>query len=99
MSQVTMQELRKEIQDLKQNVAEMVHLIAELRKTELRQRQEIGELKSENENLRKQVGFLEEKTKVASLASAIDPEKRDEMKLKIQELVREIDGCIAMIKN
>ena len=56
-------------------------------------------LKSENENLKKNIAFLEEKNKMVSLASAIDPAYRDEMKLKIRELVREIDGCIAMVKN
>lgn len=94
-----MQELKSEIEDLKQNVVAMVDLIAELRKVELRQKKEINELQSENENLRKRVNFLDDKTKMAGMASAIDPEKKDEMKLKIKELVREIDGCIAMIRN
>lgn len=94
-----MQELKKEISLLKENVSSMVELIANLRKSELQNRQEIGQLKSENENLLEQIRFLEEKTKMAGMASAIDPEKRSEMKLKIKELVREIDGCIAMIKN
>lgn len=94
-----MKELKKEISLLKENVSYMVELIANLRKTELNNRQEIGQLKSENDNLQERIRFLEEKTKMAGMASAIDPEKRSEMKLKIKELVREIDGCIAMIKN
>lgn len=94
-----MQELKKEITLLKENVSAMVELIAILRKTELQNRQENGQLKMENENLQDRIRFLEEKTKMVGMASAIDPEKRSEMKLKIKELVREIDGCIAMIKN
>lgn len=94
-----MLELKKEIEVLKSNVSAMVLLIGELRKSELQRRQEIGTLLAENENLKKQVQFLEEKNKMANMASAIDPGKREEMKLKIRELVREIDGCIAMIKN
>lgn len=94
-----MLELKKEIEVLKSNVSAMVLLIGELRKSELQRKQEIGALLAENENLKKQVQFLEEKNKMANLASAIEPGKREEMKLKIRELVREIDGCIAMIKN
>ena len=94
-----MQELKKEIALLKENVASMMSLINELRKNELHYKQEIGTLRAENENLKKNISFLEEKNKMVTLASTIDPTYRDEMKLKIRELVREIDGCIAMIKN
>lgn len=94
-----MQEIKKEIAFLRENVTAMVQLIAELRKNELQHKQEIGSLRDENSNLKEQVKFLEDKTKMVDMASAIDPEKRSEMKLKIEELVREIDGCIAMIKN
>lgn len=94
-----MQELKKEISLLKENVASMMLLINELRKSELLNKQELGALRSENENLKKNISFLEEKNKMVSLASTIDPAYRDEMKLKIRELVREIDGCIAMVKN
>ncbi len=94
-----MQELKKEIALLRENVASMVSLIAELRKSELHSKQEMGALRFENENLKKQIAFLEEKNKMVDMASAIDPEKREEMKSKIRELVREIDGCIAMVKN
>ena len=77
----------------------MVDLISELRKSELNLKQEIRTLKSENENQLKQIQFLEEKTKMVNMASTIDPTERDEMRQRIRELVREIDGCIAMIEN
>jgi len=94
-----MEELKKEIIELRQNVAAMVDLIGELRKAELNYKQEIGALKSENENNLKKIAFLEEKSKMVNIASAIEPGERDEMKRRIRELVREIDGCIALIKN
>jgi len=94
-----MSEIKKEISLLRENVSSLIELVAELRKSELIHKQEIGALRTENDNLNKQVQFLEEKNKMVEIASAIDPEKRNEMKLKIRELVREIDGCIAMVKN
>ena len=94
-----MQELNKEISELRGNLTALIDSITELRKNELHLKQQIGELKSENENTLEKLTFLEEKNKMVNLASAIDPEERDEMKLKIRELVREIDGCIAMIKS
>ena len=94
-----MEELKKEIFQLRQNVAAMVDLISELRKAELKYKQEIGALKDENENNLKKIAFLEEKSKMVNIASAIEPGERDEMKRRIRELVREIDGCIALIKN
>ncbi len=94
-----MQELNKEISELRENLTALIDSITELRKNELQLKQQIGELKSENENTLEKLAFLEEKKKMVNLASAIDPEERDEMKLKIRELVREIDGCIAMIKS
>ena len=94
-----MEELKKEIFQLRQNVAAMVDLISELRKAELKYKQEIGAWKDENENNLKKIAFLEEKSKMVNIASAIEPGERDEMKRRIRELVREIDGCIALIKN
>lgn len=94
-----MEELKKEISFLKENINSMVELISELRKTELNQKQEVGNLQTENENQLKKIQFLEEKNKMVNLASAVEPDERTEMKQRIRELVREIDGCIAMIKN
>lgn len=94
-----MQELNIEISELRENLSALIDSITELRKNELKLKQQIGDLKSENENNSEKLTFLEEKSKMVNLASTIDPGEKDEMKLKIRELVREIDGCIAMIKS
>ena len=94
-----MQELNIEVGELRENLTALIDSITELRKNELLLKQQIVDLKSENDNAQEKLKFLEEKNKVVNLASAIDPGEKDEMKLKIRELVREIDGCIAMIKS
>ena len=96
---MNMQELNKEISELRVNLTALIDSISDLRKNELHLKQQIGDLKSENENNQEKLKFLEEKNKMVNLASTIDPGEKDEMKLKIRELVREIDGCIAMIKS
>lgn len=96
---MNLQELNKEIGELRNNLNGLIDTITELRKNELHLKQQIGALKSEYENAQEKLKFLEEKNKMVNLASAVDPKEKDEMKLKIRELVREIDGCIAMIKS
>jgi len=92
-------ELNIEIEELQLNVAALVDVVKDLRQKELQLMKEIDELKSENQNNKEQLKFLSEKNKMVSMASSIQPDDRNEMKLKIKGLVREIDGCIAMIKS
>ena len=69
---------------------------------------ELKQLKEENSFLRKKmtsdkviVSELEENYKVAKLAKSMkaDGGKSTDIKLKINELVREIDKCIALLNN
>lgn len=66
------------------------------------------QLKEENRFLRKklsenkvQITELEERNKVLKLAKtlSINSEKSTDLKLKINELVREIDKCIALVND
>ena len=93
------QELQNQISELRTNVASLIDALSESRKLELQLRQQMNELKSENENYRERMKFLEEKNKMVNLASVMDPTEKGEMKQKIRELVRDIDDCIAMMKS
>lgn len=70
--------------------------------------EDIKQLKEENGFLRKnmiqeknKIKELEEKYKVVKLAKSLNQEndKSTDIKLKINELVREIDKCIALLNN
>jgi vacuolar-type H+-ATPase subunit C/Vma6 len=70
--------------------------------------EETKQLKEENDFLRKALqkqkgdfSQIEEKNKVLKLAKSISgmEGKNTEVKLKINELVREIDKCIALVNN
>ncbi|MFM7023855.1 MAG: hypothetical protein ACKOXB_12865 [Flavobacteriales bacterium] len=70
-----------------------------------RSAEELRKVKDENEvmreelkQLKKKIDELEEKNKVLALAKSLsgDEQGKNELKLKINELVREIDKCIAL---
>ena len=92
-------ELNIELEELQSNVAALVDVVKDLRQRELHFMKEIEALKSENQIDKEKIKFLTEKSKMVNLATSIQPDDRNEMKLKIKGLVREIDGCIAMIKS
>lgn len=60
---------------------------------------EIEEVKKELEDKSQQILELNEKVKLLKLAKNVDGESTKEVKLKINEMVREIDKCIAQINR
>lgn len=73
-----------------------------------RAKEDIDQLKEENEFLQNKfsesktkIVDLEERNKVLKLAKSLgeDSGKATDVKLKINELVREIDKCIALVNN
>jgi regulator of replication initiation timing len=62
---------------------------------------EINELKSVIELQKNTIKDLEEQNKIAKIASSIsdDGVNSKELKLKINEYIREIDKCIAMLNE
>lgn len=59
----------------------------------------IEEVKKELEEKNQQVLELNDKIKLLKLAKNVDGESTKEVKLKINEMVREIDKCIAQINR
>jgi len=60
---------------------------------------EIEKVKKELEDKSQQILELNEKVKLLKLAKNVDGESTKEVKLKINEMVREIDKCIAQINR
>ena len=70
--------------------------------------EEIAQLKQDNDFLKKQLSVkktkivdLEQRNKALKLAKSMGGEgtKNTDLKLKINELVKEIDKCIALVNN
>jgi uncharacterized protein YlxW (UPF0749 family) len=98
---VFMRSITSQVANLKAKTEKIIHLQESLRK-------ENGALRKQNTMLQQQVNTLEtekkeleEKYKVLKLARSLagDGEKNLAVKLKINELVREIDKCIAQLNK
>jgi hypothetical protein len=78
-----------------------IHLQNTLRKDNLQLKLAVTELKRKVEELETQKAKLEERNKVLQLAKKISAEDHNKLALKltINELVREIDKCIAQLNR
>ena len=71
-----------------------------LRSENIRLNHEIQELKQVNNDQRQSIKQLEEKNKILRIAKTlVTKEGNVEAKLKINELVREIDKCIGLLNT
>ena len=60
---------------------------------------EIEKIKQELNEKNQQISELNDKIKLLKIAGSVDGEGTKEVKLKINEMVREIDKCIAQINR
>ncbi len=60
---------------------------------------EIEKIKQELNEKNQQVSELNDKVKLLKIAGSVEGESTKEVKLKINEMVREIDKCIAQINR
>lgn len=60
---------------------------------------EVLKLKEELTQRNQQIAALEDNLKLLKLAKSVDNESTKDVKLKINEMVREIDKCIAKISR
>lgn len=104
---IAQQEYRKE--SLKSNIGELEQLLQhntsqldEFRKKEMRREEETVKLNETIDEQKNLIKELEEKISIIKLAKATgseDGEKNTEVKLKINEMVREIDKCLSLLNK
>lgn len=90
------------IRSLRPKVEKLLHLQEQLQKDNARLRNEKTGLEKELKELKEAHKQLEDKYKALRLAKAVNGATNDsnlEIKLKINELVREIDKCIAQLNR
>ncbi len=98
-----MNDLRTVVSSLHSKVEKIMHLHKSSEDDLIKLMNENNELKAVINHQQEQIANLEEKHKVmkiaSSLSGAVSDEKTTGMKLKINELVREIDNCIALLNK
>jgi uncharacterized protein YoxC len=89
------------IKGLKSKTEKMLHLQEALQKDNVQLKLKISKLQSRVEELETSKGRLEDQYKALRIAQNIsgDNDKNLAIKLKINELVREIDKCIAQLNR
>ena len=87
------------------SIKEKVHLLmsnnSSLKEQNIQLETKISELKNTLEEQNAEIENFNEKVKMLKMAKSLggDSEKNTEMKLKINELVREIDKCISLLNK
>lgn len=94
-----MESLEKVISSLEKNIALLISQNQDLKQAVSQEKQNNVHLTNINLEQAKEVKQLNEKIKVLKIAGNIDTQGNKEVKLKINELVREIDKCITQINR
>lgn len=94
-----MSSLTDMLADLEVKVAALVQKKEELEVEMKALKAEKSKLQEQNEELSAKVEQLEEKNKILRIAGGGNEEGQREMKLKINEIVREVDKCIAQLNQ
>jgi len=94
-----MNDLSKEIGILRRNVQLLIDKQIEFKNREAEGFRKNTALEEKIESQKITIRDLEEKTKIKNLAGRIEVGETREVKLKINELVREIDKCIAQLNR
>tara|TARA_B100000902_G_C27062109_1_gene789666 strand:+ start:483 stop:767 length:285 start_codon:yes stop_codon:yes gene_type:complete len=87
------------------SVKEKVYLLmsnnSSLKEQNIQLEKKVSELKNTLEQQNTEIENFNEKVKMLKMAKSLsgDSEKNTEMKLKINELVREIDKCISLLNK
>ena len=86
--------------DIENKIKKIVDLQSQLKKENNHLIQEVHDLKKIVENQNVIIGNLENNLKILKIAKTLEIGKDNQQaKLKINELVREIDKCIALLNN
>ena len=89
------------ISSLEKKVKELVKRYSELKRRNTAMETELSELRKTVDSQKEAIKNLEDKNKIIKLAKSLTDSNPDTaaMKYKINELVREIDKCIAQMNS
>ncbi|MCB0402571.1 MAG: hypothetical protein KDD41_10845 [Flavobacteriales bacterium] len=84
---------------IRQKVEKLIAKQSSLQSENTKLSEQIIKIKQELEEKSQRISELEDKVNMLKIAGSVDSESTKEVKLKINEMVREIDKCIAQINR
>lgn len=96
-----MEEVSAVISSLEKKVKELLRSYSELQNRNEKLEAELNKLRETIDNQNESIKNLEERNKIIKLAKSLSDSKPDTaaMKIRINEIVREIDKCIAQMNS
>ncbi len=94
-----MKDLSSQIQSLKKKAKQLDEKYQTIKRENNKLLEEVGKLTQNLNEKNQQIKELTNKVNVLKISGSVDNESTKDVKLKINELVREIDSCIAQINK
>ncbi|MCB9363042.1 MAG: hypothetical protein H6587_00590 [Flavobacteriales bacterium] len=94
-----MKDLSSQIIGLKKKAKQLVENYQVVKRENNKLKEEVGRLTKDLSEKNQQVTELTNKVNVLKISGSVGNESTKDVKLKINELVREIDSCIAQINK
>ena len=94
-----MSELNTVVDELRSNATRLVESYAAVQEENKNLKEELDQLKKQLNEQSADVVKLKEEVKMQHLAGSLNGDGSKEVKLRINELVREIDKCIAQLNQ
>jgi uncharacterized coiled-coil DUF342 family protein len=94
-----MKDLSSQILGLKKKAKQLVENYQVVKRENIKFKEEVDRLTKNLEEKNQQIKELTNKVNVLKISGSVGNESTKDVKLKINELVREIDSCIAQINK
>ena len=78
---------------------QLIKRLKELTKDNVELKKQLAVLTREEEENKAKIKYLEDKNKILRIAKTIEGDDKTKAKLRINELLREVDRCIALLNK
>ncbi len=94
-----MEDLAGLISDIELKTHQLVRQIKQLRTENAEMKKKIELLTQTEQEYKASIKYFEEKNKILRIAKTIEGDDKTKAKLRINELLREVDRCIALLNK
>jgi hypothetical protein len=95
-----MEDLSVILHGLEYKTIQLIKKLEETKKENIEIKEKIIVLQKSEEENKLKIKYLEDKNKIIKIANSVEgPENKTKAKLKINELLREVDRCLALLNK